>query len=382
MPSESPKDPARGPRGGPADADPARPDPGQATPPDAVAIAPISEAEREEVRRARRAAFDRIPDLSLVIPVFDEEENLPRLHAEITEHVGGMGRSYEVLYVDDRSRDRSFEVLRALYERDPHVRVVRFRRNFGQTPAMSAGFAHSRGAIVVTLDADLQNDPADIPRLVETLESGYDIVAGWRKNRRDGFVLRKIPSRVANRMIGALTGSTVHDTGCTLKAFRRELIENLPIYAEQHRFLPVLALASGARIAELVVNHRPRMFGVSKYGIGRALRVALDLLTMKMLSSFARHPLQYFVLLGMPFMLIPAVYLAAAIAEKGSLPLETRWGQVVAVTLGMTAMTGVFFVLLGLLAELAVKLFGRHDRPLAAGAGGASERGPARGATA
>lgn len=327
--------------------------------------AALDAAAREEVLRKREELRRERPALSLVIPVFDEEENLPRLHAEITEHVGGMGVPYEVVYVDDRSRDRSIEVLRGLHASDPHVRVIRFRRNFGQTPAMSAGFQHSRGRVVVTLDADLQNDPADIPRLVATLDEGYDIVAGWRKNRQDGFVLRKVPSRIANRMIARLTGSTVHDTGCTLKAFRRELIENLPIYAEQHRFLPVLSLASGARVAEIVVNHRPRMFGQSKYGLGRAGRVALDLLTMKMLGSFARHPLPYFALIGLPFMVLPALYLGAAVLEDGSLPLATRWGQVTAVTLGMTAMTGIYFVLLGLLAELAVNLFRRHDRPLA-----------------
>ena len=307
---------------------------------------------------------DARPELSLVIPVFDEEENLPKLHAEIAEHVGSMGISFEVVYVDDRSRDRSFEVLMGLRETDDRVRVVRFRRNFGQTPAMSAGFEHSRGRVVVTLDADLQNDPADIPRLVAKLDEGFDIVVGWRKNRQDGLVLRKVPSRIANRLIARLTGATVHDTGCTLKAFRRELIENLPIYAEQHRFLPVLALASGARIAELVVNHRPRIHGVSKYGLGRAMRVALDILTMKMLSSFAKSPLTYFALLSVPFVLVPPLYFVAAFAAGDSPTFTTGWGQGAILTLGLMAMTGVYFLLLGLLAELVVKVFRRSDRPL------------------
>ena len=309
---------------------------------------------------------DRPPiDVSLVIPVFDEEENLPKLHAEIAEHVGGLGRSWEVVYVDDRSRDRSFEVLRELRAGDPHVRIVRFRRNFGQTAAMSAGFEHSRGRIVVTLDADLQNDPADIPKLLEELERGFDVVVGWRKNRKDGLVLRKIPSKAANRLIGHITGTTVHDTGCTLKAFRRELIENLPIYAEQHRFLPVLSLASGARISEVVVNHRPRIHGVSKYGIGRAVRVALDLLTMKMLSSFAKSPLQYFTLLGAPFVLLPLIYGTVALVRDGSVSFDNSWGRSVTVTFALMTMAGVYFVLLGLLAELVVKLSRRSDRPLA-----------------
>lgn len=302
--------------------------------------------------------------VSLVVPVFDEEENLPKLHAEIQEHVGGLGVPWEVVYVDDRSRDRSFEVLKQLYDDDPHVRIVRFRRNFGQTPAMSAGFEHSRGSVVVTLDADLQNDPADIPALLAELEKGFDIVVGWRKNRKDGLMLRKVPSKMANRLIAKITGSTVHDTGCTLKAFRRELIENLPIYAEQHRFLPVLSLASGARISEIVVNHRPRIHGVSKYGIGRAVRVALDLLTMKMLSSFAKSPLPYFTLLGAPFVVLPLFYATFALWRDGDLSFGNSWGQSVLVTFGFMATAGVYFLLLGLLAELVVKVFRRSDRPL------------------
>ncbi|MGD2019260.1 MAG: glycosyltransferase family 2 protein [Planctomycetota bacterium] len=324
-----------------------------------------SDHQHPEANRAERGSVA----LSLVVPVFDEEENLPKLHEEIVRHVGGMGVTWEVVYVDDRSVDRSFGVLMDLRATDEHVRVVRFRRNFGQTPAMSAGFEHSRGDVVVTLDADLQNDPADIPALVAKLHEGFDIVVGWRKNRQDGLVLRKVPSRIANRMIARLTGATVHDTGCTLKAFRRELIENLPIYAEQHRFLPVLALASGARIAELVVNHRPRIHGVSKYGIGRAVRVALDLLTMKMLSSFARSPLPYFALLSVPFVVTPPLYFLAAIATSDAPTFDTGWGQAALLTLGLMASAGVYFVLLGLLAELVVKVFRRSDRPLTSASG-------------
>jgi len=322
------------------------------------------EPEDSETQQAEKGLERGGVSLSLVVPVFDEEENLPKLHAEIAHHVGGMGVPWEVVYVDDRSGDRSFDVLMALRAADPHVRVVRFRRNFGQTPAMSAGFEHSRGEVVVTLDADLQNDPADIPALVAKLDEGFDIVVGWRRDRQDGLVLRKVPSRIANRMIARLTGATVHDTGCTLKAFRRELVENLPIYSEQHRFLPVLALASGARIAELVVNHRPRIHGVSKYGIGRVVRVALDLLTMKMLSSFAKSPLPYFTLLSIPFVVTPPIYFLAALARSDAPTFDSGWGQAALFTLGLMASAGVYFVLLGLLAELVVKVFGRSDRPL------------------
>ena len=327
-------------------------------PPEHSNHAPAGESPNAEPRQGGSV------EISLVVPVFDEEENLPELHAEIVEHVGSLGVPWEVVYVDDRSADRSFEVLMGLRAMDEHVRVVRFRRNFGQTPAMSAGFEHSRGKIVVTLDADLQNDPADIPALVAKLHEGYDIVVGWRKNRQDGLMLRKVPSKIANRMIARITGATVHDTGCTLKVFRRELIENLPIYAEQHRFLPVLSLASGARITELVVNHRPRIHGVSKYGIGRAMRVALDILTMKMLSSFAKSPLSYFALLSMPFVIVPPLYLLAAFLNAESVSFSTGWGQAALLTFGLMTMAGVYFILLGLLAELVVKLFRRSDRPL------------------
>lgn len=303
-------------------------------------------------------------ELSLVVPVFDEEENLPVLHAEIVRHVEPMGLAWEVVYVDDRSQDRSFEVLLGLRATDPRVRIVRFRRNFGQTPAMAAGFEHSRGRIVVTLDADLQNDPADIPRLVARIADGFDVVVGWRQKRQDGLWLRKVPSRVANKLIARLTGAGVHDTGCTLKAFRRELIENLPIYAEQHRFLPVLALASGARIDEMVVNHRPRIHGVSKYGIGRAVRVALDLLTMKMLSSFSRSPLTYFALLASPFVLLPLVYLTIGVWVFGGVNFRNSWGQAAVLTFVLVSMAGMYFLMLGLLAELVVKVSGRPFDPL------------------
>jgi len=303
-------------------------------------------------------------DLSIVVPVFDEEQNLPVLHRELALHVGGLGVTWEVVYVDDRSRDRSFDVLMELREQDPHVRIVRFRRNFGQTPAMAAGFEQSRGRIVVTLDADLQNDPADIPRLVARLAEGFDVVVGWRKNRQDGLWLRKVPSRIANRLIARITGADIHDTGCTLKAFRRELVENLPIYAEQHRFLPVLALASGARIAEITVNHRPRIHGVSKYGLGRAVRVALDLFTMKMLSSFSRSPLTYFALLAAPFLALPALYLVVGVVGFSGVAFSSRWGQAAVLTFMMMSMAGLYFLMLGLLAELVVKTSGRPFDPL------------------
>jgi glycosyltransferase involved in cell wall biosynthesis len=299
-------------------------------------------------------------EISIVVPVYDEEESLPQLHAELCEHVGGMGVPWEVLYTDDHSTDGSLAVLLELRAADPRVRVLSLARNYGQTAAMAAGFEHSRGRVVVTLDADLQNDPADIPRLVEEIDRGHDLVVGWRKRRQDGLLLRRVPSIIANKLIARVTGAGVHDTGCTLKAFRRELVENLPIYAEQHRFLPVLALGSGARICELVVNHRPRIYGSSKYGLGRATRVALDLLTVKMLSGFSRSPLQYFALLMLPFVMMALVFgFLVAIADH-TVTFSNNWGRAVLLVFALITMTCVYFVMLGLLAELVIKVSGLH----------------------
>ena len=206
-------------------------------------------------------------EISVVVPIYNEEESLAILHGEIAtalDSMGERGQRAEVLYVDDCSTDSSLREMLRLRASDPRVRVIKFRRNSGQTAALAAGFDESRGDIVITLDGDLQNDPADIPRLVAELDHGFDIVAGWRKKRHDGFILRRLPSMIANRLIAQVTGVSIHDTGCTLKAFRAELVKTMTIYAEQHRFLPVLSAGSGARVTELVVNHRPRQFGESK----------------------------------------------------------------------------------------------------------------------
>jgi len=299
-------------------------------------------------------------EISVVVPIYDEEQNLRPLHEEIARSLGAFGRTWEVIFVDDCSDDGSPEVLVQLWREDPHVRVVRFRGRSGQTAAMAAGFDNARGEIVITLDGDLQNDPADIPALIEELERGYDVVAGWRKSRQDGFILRRLPSMIANRLIALVTGVSIHDTGCTLKAFRRELIEKLPIYAEQHRFLPAMSAGSGARVSELVVNHRPRLFGKSKYGISRALRVLLDLLVVKMIASFSRRPLQYFGLLVLPFALMMIVFVAGALASAEPISFDNRWGRAIVLSFVMLFMACVYFVLLGLLAELVVNASGLH----------------------
>src|SRR5262245_3546931 len=237
-------------------------------------------------------------DLSVVIPVRNEAPSLEELHRELSDVLRGSGRSYEIIVVDDGSTDDSYEILRRLQAVDPYLRVIRLRRNFGQTAAFAAGFDHALGRVIITSDDDRQNDPRDIPAMVETLERGYDIVCGWRKDRKDDFVSRKLPSMLANWLISAATGVRLHDYGCSLKAFRAEVVKPLRLYGEMHRFIPAIASEQGVAIRELAVRHRPRQFGRSKYGIGRTIRVLLDLMTVKFLLSYSTRPLQIFGLIG------------------------------------------------------------------------------------
>ncbi|MBM3809978.1 MAG: glycosyltransferase family 2 protein [Acidimicrobiia bacterium] len=239
------------------------------------------------------------PDLSIVIPVHNESPNITPLYDELTQTLVQFGRSYELIVVDDGSTDDTFERLSSLQSRDPDLRVIRFRRNFGQTAAFAAGFAHARGRLVVTSDGDLQNDPRDIPAMVALIDAGNDIVCGWRKDRKDTFVNRRLPSMLANKLISWATGVELHDYGCSLKVFRAEVVKPLRLYGEMHRFLPAIASQIGVKIAEVVVNHRPRRAGSTKYGIGRTVRVILDLATVKFLLSYSTRPLQIFGLIGL-----------------------------------------------------------------------------------
>jgi len=311
-------------------------------------------------------AMNSRPEISIVVPVFNEDESLELLFAEVRDALEPTARSFELILVDDCSTDGSLALMRALRASDARVRVLHLCRNFGQTAAMSAGFDAARGRIVVTMDGDLQNDPADIPRMLARIDEGFDIVAGWRKNRQDGFILRRLPSQIANRMIAWLTDTPIHDTGCTLKAFRAALVRRLPIYAEQHRFLPVMSRGSGARVTEMVVNHRPRLYGHSKYGLGRMVRVALDLLTIKMISQFSQRPLHYFgllslLLLGL-FTFVAVLGFLGLPYAPGGLSGPERWGTAVLpiCLLGLTIV--MYFAMLGLLAELAVSASGMHRR--------------------
>jgi len=238
-------------------------------------------------------------DLSLVIPVFNEQENLDQLYKEITASCEKLNKSYEVIFIDDGSTDDSLNVLIRLQKRDPRICVIRLRKNFGQTAALSAGFDHSCGDIIITLDADLQNDPEDFGMLIDKMEEGYDLVSGWRKKRKDKLFTRRLPSMMANWIISVITRVKLHDYGCTLKAFRREVVKNINLYGEMHRFIPAIASNIGITIAEVEVNHRPRRHGKSKYSLMRFTKVVLDLLTVKFMLSYATRPLQIFGIFGL-----------------------------------------------------------------------------------
>jgi len=296
-------------------------------------------------------------DLSIVVPVYNEEESLPRLYDALREVLDGMDETWEILLVDDGSQDGSCAIERALHERDPRVRVIRFRRNFGQTAGFAAGFAHARGDVVVTMDADLQNDPADIPLLLCTMREGdYDVVSGWRVNRQDGFIMRKIPSRIANWLISRVTKVYLHDYGCSLKAYRSEVVKNIHLYGELHRFVPALASWMGVRIKEVPVNHHARQYGKSKYGISRTTRVLLDLTTVSFLLNYAAKPMQIFGKWGLVTAFVGfaiGLYLTALKLFTGA-ALSQRPLLWLAVLL---IIVGVQFISLGLLGELVVRTY-------------------------
>ncbi|MGE3956245.1 MAG: glycosyltransferase family 2 protein [Vicinamibacterales bacterium] len=303
-------------------------------------------------------------ELSVVIPVKNEAPGLEDLHREVTGVLEPWGRSYEVIVVDDGSTDQSFEVLSRIQAADPRWRIIRFRRNFGQTAAFSAGFAHARGRFIATSDGDLQNDPKDIPAMVARLESeDLDIVCGWRRNRQDALVSRLLPSMVANRLISWATGVRLHDYGCSLKIFRSEVVKPLKLYGEMHRFIPAIASEQGVRIAEVVVNHRARRHGSSKYGISRTIRVVLDLLTVKFLLSYSTRPVQIFGLIGLTMLTPGAVILAYLTYAK--LGLGEAIGNRPLLLLGiLLVFTGVQLLTLGLLAELQARTYHEsQDKP-------------------
>jgi len=295
-------------------------------------------------------------DLSAVIPIYNEAENLEPLHAELSAALGALPRTYEIIYVDDGSSDGSAERLAAIQAGDPHVVVVRFARNYGQTAALAAGFDQARGEVIVALDGDRQNDPADIAAMLAKLDEGYDLVTGWRLPRHDPFLSRRLPSIVANALIGWITGVRLHDYGCTLKVMRRSVVNGLRLYGEMHRFIPALADDLGAKIAEVQVHHRPRRAGVSKYGISRTVRVLLDLITVKFLSSYSTRPIQVFGVIGLLCSVV-------GLAITGWLGFEKLvFGTLLAnrplLWLGiLLTIMGFQFITMGLLGELLVRTY-------------------------
>jgi glycosyltransferase involved in cell wall biosynthesis len=300
---------------------------------------------------------DGPPQLSVVVPLLDEEDNLPALYEQITRALEGR-YEYEILFVDDGSRDGSFQILKGIHASDPRVRVIRFRRNFGQTAALSAGFVHARGDLVVAMDADLQNDPADIPMLISKLNEGYDVVSGWRKIRHDKALTRRLPSKMANWLISRITEVRLHDYGCTLKAYRREVLAETRLYGEMHRFIPALASWSGAKVTECVVNHRPRTAGKAKYGLGRTVKVILDLITVKFLGSFSTKPIYIFGGLGGLTALGAMLSGLAVLYQKFLSPSHLAMNRNPLLVLTALMITATIqFILMGLLAELLVRTY-------------------------
>lgn len=297
-----------------------------------------------------------VPDISLVVPVYNEEPNIEPLMREILPALARITDNFEIIAVDDGSRDGSYEKLKKLHATDPRIKVIRFRSNFGQTAAFAAGFDKARGRVIVTMDADLQNDPADIPAMVEKLNEGYDIVAGWRYDRQDKLISRKIPSMIANKIISLTTNVHLHDYGCSLKVFRAEVVKNIKLYGEMHRFIPAIASWMGVDVAEMKVNHRPRTAGKSKYGIGRTVRVVLDLITVKFLLSYSTRPIQIFGFIGLISGLMGLTIALVLSVQRlfFQMPLANRPVLLLAVLL---IFIGVQFVSMGLLAELQARTY-------------------------
>ncbi len=296
-------------------------------------------------------------DLSVVIPVYNEVDSLPFLHQAVGAALKDVQRSWEVIYVDDGSRDGSMAVLADLVDKDPaHVVVVEFRRNFGQTTAIAAGIDHASGDVIVFLDADMQNDPADIPMILEKLDQGYDVVSGWRKDREDNALTRNLPSHMANWLISNVTGVHLHDYGCTLKAYRREVITGFKLYGEMHRFIPVYANSVGAKIVEVPVQHHARKFGRSKYGLERTVKVVLDLMAVQFLTRAANKPIYLFGGVGLSLVALGFVGMIFLVLRKLAVQINILTSPLFIISV-LLAMTGFQAILMGLIAELLVRTY-------------------------
>ncbi|MCJ7472216.1 MAG: glycosyltransferase family 2 protein [Actinobacteria bacterium] len=295
-------------------------------------------------------------DLSVVIPVYNERESVKHLYSNLNQALSKLRLKYEVILIDDGSTDGTYDELVKIHKANNAYKIIRFRRNFGQTSAMSAGFDHSNGDIIITLDADLQNDPGDIPAILDKLDEGYDIVSGWRRDRRDRAVTRRFPSIVANKLISKLTGVELHDYGCTLKAYRKEVIDNIDLYGEMHRYIPAVASRIGVKIAEIPVTHHSRKFGKAKYGLSRTIRVVLDIITIKFLLSYSQRPIQIFGLMGlfsgtagfiiMVYLIIMRIFFDRGLSDRPLFILSI-----------FMIFIGVQLITMGLLAEINMRIY-------------------------
>ncbi|OQA21772.1 MAG: Undecaprenyl-phosphate 4-deoxy-4-formamido-L-arabinose transferase [Actinobacteria bacterium ADurb.Bin346] len=296
------------------------------------------------------------PYISIVVPVYNEEESLELLYDKLSKVMEKIGKPYEVILVDDGSRDNSFKKLSEIHLKNPNFKIIKFRRNFGQTQAMRAGFEYSSGEIVITLDADLQNDPEDIPSVLAKMEEGYDIVSGWRKNRKDKALSRKLPSRIANRMISKLFNVHLHDYGCTLKAYRKDVLANIELYGEMHRYIPAVSSWMGVNVAEIPVSHHPRKYGKAKYGISRTIRVILDMITIKFLLTYSKKPMQMFGLAGGFISFIGAGLVIWMLVERlfFAQPLSTRPLFIMAIFIFLV---GFQLITMGLLGEIMMRTY-------------------------
>jgi len=292
-------------------------------------------------------------ELSVIVPLYNEAESIQPLYDALKQALDPLDSSYEILFVDDGSRDDTFAKAEALGEKDACLRAIKFRKNYGQTPAMAAGIDHAKGKILITMDGDLQNDPADIPLFLEKINEGYDVVVGWRHKRQDKLVSRKIPSVIANWLIGKVTGVAIKDNGCSLKAYRAEIVKNVPLYSEMHRFIPAMLSLTGAKIAEIKVRHHARQFGESKYGLSRIYKVLFDLLTIKTLVSFSARPMLWFGFIGLISMAISFAFFLLALLQ-----LSQNDGSSIVVLLGNSLVfgaSGIFSIACGPLCELIYK---------------------------
>lgn len=296
------------------------------------------------------------PEVSVFLPVYNEEPNLLPLHAKLNEALEKLGRSAEIIYVDDGSTDASLRILRQISDLDPRVRVIALRRNYGQTAAMAAGIDAAKGKVLIPMDADLQNDPADIKRLLQKLDEGFDVVSGWRKNRKDKMVTRKVPSMIANRLISWIGGVPLHDYGCSLKAYRRESLQDVRLYGEMHRFIPIYAAWAGARVTEIPVEHHARVMGKSKYGLSRTLKVVFDLMTIKFMASYQTKPIYVFGSFGMLAFAISILGGLYAVFLKIFHKADFVQTPLPILSIVMFAV-GVQFLLMGLLAEMLVRTY-------------------------